>query len=144
MPRHVITNATVSINGTALTARVKKVTIRTAKRPPANVNAMTDGWDENILVDIKSWKASFDLYQDYTTGSVWSVLKGVFDSTASSGVQIIVRPTTGTRSSDNPDWQGNVLLDGEFPQIDGEHGGINMQPVNFLGTGALSFLTSAT
>jgi hypothetical protein len=33
---------------------------------------MTDTWDENILVDIKAWKASFEFYQDYTTGSVWA------------------------------------------------------------------------
>lgn len=144
MPRHVITNATVTLNGTALTARVKKVTIQTAKRPPANVNAMTDVWDENLLVDIRSWKARFDLYQDYTTGSVWSVLKGILDSTNSSGIAVIVRPTTGSRTSDNPEWQGQILLDGEFPQIDGEYGGTHMAPVNFIGTGALSFVTSSS
>jgi hypothetical protein len=144
MPRHVITSPQITLNGVSLTGRVKKLTIRTAKRSPANVSAMSDGWDENILVDIKSWKASFEFYQDYTTGSVWSVLQGIFSATGSSGVALIVRPTTGIRTSDNPEWQGQILLDGEFPQVDAEYGGVNMAPTNFLGTGALSFLTSSS
>jgi hypothetical protein len=69
---------------------------------------------------------------------------GHLHATGSSGVALIVRPTTGIRTSDNPEWQGQILLDGEFPQIDAEFGGVNMAPVNFLGTGALSFLTSSS
>lgn len=144
MPRHVITNATVSLNGVALTGRVKKVTIRTSKRPPANVSAMTDTWEENILVDVKSFKAAFEFYADYTTGSVYATMKGIFDATGSSGVAMIVRPTTGARTSDNPEWQGQILLDGEFPQIDAAFGDTHMTPANFLGTGALSFFTSSS
>lgn len=144
MPRHVIEDAQVTLNGTVVSGRVKKLTIRTSKRPPANVSAMTDAWEENVLVDVKAWKASFEFYQDYTTGSLWSVMQGIFAATGSSGVALIVRPTTGIRTSDNPEWQGQILLDGEFAQIDAEFGGINMAPANFLGTGALSFLTSSS
>lgn len=144
MARHVITNATVTLNGVALNGRVKKVTIRTAKRSPANVSAMLDTWEENILVDIKSFKASFEFYQDYTTGSVYETMKGIFDATGSSGVAMIVRPTTGARTTGNPEFQGQILLDGEFPQIDAAFGDAHMAPANFLGTGALSFLTSSS
>ena len=144
MPRHVIEDAQVTLNSVALSGRVKKVTIRTAKRPAAQVTAMTDSWEENILVDIKNWKASFEFYEDYTTGSVWATVKGIFDATGSSGVAMIVRPTTGNRTSDNPEFQGQILLDGEFPVIDGEVGGVNMKPVNFLGTGALSQVTTSS
>lgn len=144
MPRHVITNAQVTLNGVALSGRVKKVTIRTAKRPPANVSAMSDTWEENILVDIKNWKASFEFYQDYTTGSVYTAMKSIYDATGTSGVALIVRPTTGIRTTDNPEFQGQILLDGDFPQLDAEFGGVNMAPVNFLGTGALTFATSSS
>lgn len=144
MPRHVIEDAQVTLNGVVLSGRVKKVTIRTFKRPPAQVTAMTDSWEENLLVDIKGWKASFELYQDYSTGSVYTTLKGIFDATGSSGVAMIVRPTTGDRTTGNPEFQGQLLLDGEFPQIEAEYGGVNMAPVNFLGTGALSFVTTSS
>ena len=144
MPRHVIEDAQVTLNGVSLSGRVKKLTIRTSKRAPANVSAMTDAWEENILVDIKSWKASFEFYQDYDTGGTYTVLKGIFDATGSSGVALIVRPTTGARTTGNPEFQGQLLLDGEFPQIDAEFGGVNMAPVSFTGTGALSFLTSSS
>jgi hypothetical protein len=144
MPRHVIEDAQITINGVVLSGRVKKVTIRTFKRPPAQVTAMTDSWEENLLVDIKGWKASFELYQDYSTGSVYETLKGIFDATGSSGVALIVRPTTGIRTTGNPEFQGQILLEGEFPQLEAEYGGVNMAPVSFLGTGALSFLTSSS
>lgn len=144
MPRHVIEDAQVTINGTVLSGRVKKLSIRTAKRPPAQVSAMTDDWDENINVNVKSWKATFEFYQDYTTGSVYTVLKAILDATGSSGVALIVRPTTAIRSSDNPEFQGQILLDGEFPFLDAEFAGTNMAPVNFLGTGALTFATSSS
>jgi hypothetical protein len=144
MPRHVIEDAQVTLNGVVLSGRVKKLTIRTSKRSPANVSAMTDSWEENILVDVKAWKASFEFYQDYSTGSVYETMKGIFDATGSSGVAMIVRPTTGIRTTGNPEFQGQLLLDGEFSQIDAEFGGVNMAPVNFLGTGALSFFTSSS
>jgi hypothetical protein len=144
MPRHVITAPQITLNGVSLAGRVKKLTIRTAKRSPAQVSAMTDGWEENILVDVKSWKASFEFYQDYTTGSVYDTLAGIFNATGSSGVAMIVRPTTGVRTSGNPEFQGQILLDGDFSQIDAEFGGVNMAPANFLGTGALSMFSSSS
>jgi hypothetical protein len=144
MPRHVIEDAQVTLNGVVLSSRVKKLTITTFKRKPAQVTAMTDSWEENLLVDIKGWKASFELYQDYSTGSVYETLKGIFDATGSSGVAMIVRPTTGIRTTGNPEFQGQLLLDGDFAQIDAEYGGVNMTPTAFLGTGALSFFTSSS
>lgn len=144
MPRHVITGAQVTLNGVDVSRRVKKVTIRTSKRPPANVSAMQDAWEENILVDIKAFKASIDFYQDYTSGAVWPTIQGVFAATGSSGVALIVRVSTALRTSDVPEWQGQVLLDGEFPQIDGEFGATHMASLNLLGTGALAFVTSSS
>lgn len=144
MPRHVIEDAQVTLNGVVISGRVKKLTIRTAKRPAANVSAMTDSWEENLLVDIKSWKASFEFYEDYDTGGTYTVIKSIFDATGSSGVAMIVRPTTGARTTGNPEFQGQLLLDGEFPVIDAEFGGVNMKPVNFIGTGALSFVTTSS
>jgi len=144
MPKHVIENAQVTLNGVALTARVKKVVIRTGKRPPQQATAMTDTWEENLNVHVRNWKGSLELYQDYSTGSVYETLKGILESTASTGVAMIVRPTTGIRTTGNPEWQGSILLDGDFPQIEAGMGDVNMAPINFLGTGALSFLTSSS
>lgn len=144
MPRHVITDAQVTLNGVVLSNRVKKVTIQTAKRAPAPVTAMGDVWDENVLVDVRNWKASFDFYADYSTGSVWSTIQGIFTSTGTSGVTMVVRPTTGIRTSDNPEFSGQILLDGQFPVIDADYGAVHMNTVTFLGTGALSQFTSSS
>jgi hypothetical protein len=105
---------------------------------------MTDSWEERIGVDIRSWRCSLDLFQDYSTASVFGVLRALLDSTVSSGLPIVVRPTTAARGTTNPEFQGSVLLDGDYPLIDAEVGAVNMAPVNLLGNGALSIVTTSS
>lgn len=144
MPKHVIEDAWVTLAGVDISNRVRRVTLMTAKRSPADVTAMTNDWEESVVVDIRSWRANFELFQDYSTGSVYAALKAILDSTASSGVPLIIRPTTGARTTGNPEYQGYVGLDGDFAQIDAEVGGVNMGSPSFKGLGALSFLTSSS
>jgi hypothetical protein len=74
---------------------------------------------------------------------VYATLKGILDS--DSAVTVTVRPFTAIRSATNPDIEGSVLLDGEFPLIAADDvGAVNMAPINFLVTGALAHVTSAT
>lgn len=143
MAKHVIEDPIITLNSVDLSGRVKKVTFLIGKRPPQNLTAMTDGWEDLVHVDIKKFKASFEFYQDYAASSVYATIKAIYDLTTS--FTVVVRPTTAARSSTNPEWSGSMLLDGEFPVIDAsEPGAVNMQPINFLGTGALSFLTSSS
>jgi hypothetical protein len=106
---------------------------------------MTDSWEDLLKVSIRAWRVSLEFYQDYSSGSVWSTLQGVAQSSALGGVPIIIRPTTEIRSSDNPELQGNVLLDGDIPFINiGDVGEVNMAPVNFHGAGTPLFATSSS
>lgn len=144
MPKQVIENAWVTLGGIDISNRVKKVTLMTAKRSPREVTAMQDTWEDRLHVNIRNWKVNFDLFNDYSTGSVYSALKAILDSTASSGVPLIIRPTTGARTTGNPEWQGTVLPDGDFGQLDASVGEENMSSPSFLGNGTLSFLTSSS
>lgn len=144
MPKIVIESAWITLNGIDVSNRVKKVTLLTAKRPAREVTAMGDGYEDRLVVNIKNWKASFELLQDYSTGSVYAALKGIFDSTVSSGVAMIVRPTTGARTTGNPEWQGSIVLDGDFGQLDASVGEEALTNPSFLGNGTLSFLTSSS
>jgi hypothetical protein len=144
MPKHVIEDAMVTLNSVDISNRVKKVTFVTAKRSPQEATGMTDSWEERIGVDIRSWRCSLDLFQDYSTASVFGVLRALLDSTVSSGLPIVVRPTTAARGTTNPEFQGSVLLDGDYPLIDAEVGAVNMAPVNLLGNGALSIVTTSS
>lgn len=146
MPKQVITDAQVTINGVTLTQRVKRVSVFIKERPPALVTAMGDSYEDRLKVDIKDWRVQFEFYQDYSSGQTWQTIKAVFDSTVSSGVPIIVRPTTEVRSTSNPELQGNVITDGsEFPFIGADEvGAVNMAPVQFVGVQAPNFFTSSS
>lgn len=144
MPKHVIEDAQVTLNSVDISTMIRRLSVITHKRPPQLATGMSQDWEERIGVDIRGWRVSLELFQNYSTGSVYSVLKGILTSTGSSGVPIIVRPSTAARSSDNPEFTGSVLLDGDFPLIDAEVGGVNMAPVTLIGNGTLSFLTSSS
>jgi hypothetical protein len=145
MPKHVIEDAQVTLNGVALHSRVKKVTVLTSIRQPQLATAMGDTWEDRLKTTIRAWRVELEFYQDYSSGSVWQTLNGVANSTALGGVPIIIRPTTEIRSSDNPEIQGNVLLDGDIPFINVDDvGSVNMAPVKFHGAGTLTVATSSS
>lgn len=144
MPKQVIEDAMVTLNSVDLSSRVKKVVIQTSKRTPQLVTAMQDTWEDRIQPQIRGWKGSLEFYQDFAAASVYASLLAILNSTVSSGVPLIVRPTTGIRTTGNPEWQGTVQLDGDFAQIDGNVGDALMVPVTFLGNGALSFFSSSS
>lgn len=145
MPKHVIKDAQVTLNGVALHTRVKKVVVLTSIRQPVLATAMTDSWEDRIKVTIRAWRVELEFYQDYSSGSVWSVLNSIANSSALGGVPVIIRPTTEPRSSDNPEVQGNLLLDGDIPFIlVDDVGGLNMAPVKFHGASTLTIATSSS
>lgn len=144
MPKQVIENGSVTLNSVDLSTRVKKISIITGKRAPQNVTAMQDTWEDFLGVNIKGGKISLEFYQDLATGSVYETMKGILNSTASTGVPIVIRPTTGVRTTGNPDFQCSVLLDGDFAQIDGSVGDALMTNPSFRINGTLSFLTSSS
>jgi len=145
MPRHVLEDVALTLNGTVISARVKKITIRPSLPTPKKVTAMTDDYDEYVKVNVKGHKGQVEFYQDYSSGSAYSIIKTIFEASGSSGVAFIVRPTTAIRSSDNPEFQGTWLIDGEFPVLQADDvGEVNMMAVNFLGNGALIFASSSS
>lgn len=144
MPKQVIEDAWVTLAGVDLSNRIRKATIVTKKRSPQMVTAMTDTNEDYLPVSIKGWRVSLEFYQDYASGSVYETLKTILNSTASSGVAITIRPTTGARTTGNPEWQGQVLLDGDFAQLDGAVGDVLMTSPAFQGTGALTFATTSS
>jgi hypothetical protein len=149
MPKHVITDAQVTLNGAVLSTRVKKVTILVKERAPAMATAMTDDWEDRVKVGIRDWKINFEFYQDYSTSTgsnVFATLKAIFESTAGSGVAVLVKPTTEIQSATNPTFSGNVLTDGSeitYMKAD-DVGDLNMTPLTMVGAGALSVLTSSS
>jgi hypothetical protein len=144
MPKQVIEDAWVTLSGVDLSSRVKKVTIITKRRSPQLVTAMTDTNEDYLPINIRGWRVAIEFYQDFASGSVYETLKATLNSTASSGHAITVRPTTGARTTGNPEWQGQVHLDGDLAQIDGSVGDVLMTNPSFQGSGALTMATTSS
>lgn len=144
MPKQVIENAWVTIAGSDLSTRVKKVTITRSKRSPQQTTAMQETDEDFLPVNIRGWKVAFDLYQDFASGSVYACLKSAAASTASSGLLITIRATTEARTTGNPELTGYGLIDGDFAIVDGSVGDVLMTSPTFQGKGALSEYTSSS
>lgn len=144
MPKQVIENAWVTLGGSDLSTRVKKVTILRSKRTNQQVTAMTEEDEDFLPVNIRGWKVSLEFYQDFASGSVYETLKAAVESTASSGVAITIRPTTEARTTGNPEFQGYVLIEGDYALVDGSVGDVLMSSPSFQGKGALSEFTSSS
>jgi hypothetical protein len=144
MPKHVIEDAQITLGGVDISTRVRRVSLMISKRSPALVTGMTNDWEERIMVDVRAWRASLELFQDYSTGSVHSVLAAIMDSTASSGVPLVIRSSTAIRSVSNPEFSGYVGADGDFGLLDAAMGEANMSSPTLIGMGALATLTSSS
>lgn len=145
MAKHIINNAQVTLTTADLSARVKKVSLITSQRSAQDATAMGDTWEDKLLVPIRAWKGSIEMFQDYAAGSVYATLKTLLDgTTTSTGLVITVRPTTEIRSATNPEFYGSIIPDGDFAQIDAEVGGVNMVSFGFIGDGTLNFYTSSS
>lgn len=144
MPKHVIEDAQVTLGGIDISTRVRRVSLMISKRSPALVTGMTNNWEERIAVDVRAWRASLELFQDYSTGSVYAVLGAILDSTASSGTPLVIRSSTAVRSATNPEFSGYVSPDGDFGVLDAAMGDPNMSSPTLIGMGTLERLTSST
>ena len=144
MPKQIIENAWVTLGGSDLSTRVKKVTIMRSRRSPQQVTAMQETDEDFLPVNIRGWKVSLEFYQDYVASSVYAALKACVASTASSGVLMVIRPSTEIRTTGNPEFQGYVLIDGDYALLDGSVGDVLMTSPSFQGKGALSEYTSSS
>lgn len=144
MPKQVIENAWVTLGGTDVSTRVKKVTIMRSKRANQQVTAMQEEDEDYLPVNIRGFKVALEFYQDFAAGSVYTALKAAVESTASSGILMTIRPTTESRTTGNPEFQGYVLIDGDYALVDGSVGDVLMTSPNFQGKGALSEFTSSS
>lgn len=84
------------------------------------------------------------LHNDHASGSVEATLRGMIGIT-STGSTIRVRPTNGsTRDATNPDYQSEMIIDGDLMVMDDEVGEIPQITVRLLPYGDFNVLTSTT
>lgn len=128
---------TVSATNYDLSDHVASVTLEGTKDTP-EATAMGSDWRTRID-GLKDWTASLNLHQDFAAGDVDAAIYAAYS--ASSGVSLTIKPTSGTVSATNPSFSGSCIVPSYAP-LSGSVGDISSMTVNIQGNGALARATS--
>jgi hypothetical protein len=149
MAKHLVDQPQINLNGYEVGADVFNFSVFVGRRAPVDVTGLSNTYDEFLVPNLRGWGVKLDYFNNLTGTSVTptgitTVLKGVFDSTATTGVTLTIRNTTGARSVSNNEWTGQVQLDGQFQGVQGGVAEADKGSVTFKGLGVLSWLTSSS
>jgi hypothetical protein len=152
MPKRLFEQPSVTLNGYDIAADVHQLEIMSGRRPPVDVTGLSDTWDSFLVPNLRKWGVRMSYFNNFDASSSGSstiagvnvVLNSLLDSTATSGVVLTIRSTTGARSAANPEWEGTVQLDGDFVQTGGDVAEADRGTAALKGLGTLSVFTSST
>lgn len=149
MPKRLFEQASVTLNTYDISADVNALEMLVGRRPAVDVTGLSDTFDSYLVPNLRRWAARLNYFNNFDGTSVSptginTVLRGVFNSTATSGVTFTLRATTNARSVANPEWTGQVQIDGDFQATAGGVAEADKGSVTLKGLGVLSWLTSSS
>jgi hypothetical protein len=149
MPKHLVEQPTVTLNGIDVGADVYNAEILLGRRAPVDVTGLSDTYDQFLVPNIRKWGVRLQYFNNFsgtseTPTGIATVLRQVFNSTATTGVAFVYRSSTGNRGMNNPEWSGQVQLDGDFQALSGGVAEADKGSVTLKGLSTLSYLTSSS
>lgn len=151
MPKRIFEQSPVTLNGFDVACDVESAELMIGRREAVNVTGLCDTYEQFLTPNIRRWGVRLNYFVNFdssstssSSGGIYIALKSVFDSTASSGVPLVIRASTGSRSATNPEWSGYVAIDGDFAVHAGAIAEAEKGNVALKGMGTLSFLTSSS
>lgn len=151
MPKRIFEQSQVTLNGFDVACDIESAELMIGRRSPVNVTGMCDTYEQFLAPNIRSWGCRLNYFINFdssstatSSGGIVAALKTVFDSTASSGVAFVVRATTGLRGPTNPEWSGQIGIDGEYAVHAGSVAEASKGSVTFKGLGTLSYYTCSS
>lgn len=152
MPKRITEQMPVTLNGFDISCDIESGELLVGRRGAVDLTGLCSAYDEFAVPNLRHWGARLGYFVNYDASSSGSsivagsyvALKSVYDSTASSGVNLTIRATTNARSASNPEWSGLVQIDGDFTALGGAVAQASKGTVNLKGLGVLSFLTSSS
>lgn len=149
MAKRLFEQCQVTLNGVDVSADVNAARVVTGRRAPVDVTGLSDSFDSFLVPNLRNWGISLDFFNNFAGTSesptgISTVLQQVFMSTGTSGVTLTLRSTTNLRTVNNPEWTGQVQIDGDFQQTGGGVAEADRGSVNFKGLGIMSRYTSST
>lgn len=149
MPKRLFEQAQVTLNGIDISGDVHGLELLTGRRPAVDVTGLSDTYDSYLVPNLRRWGCKLNYFNNFDGTSVSptginTVLHQVYNSTGTSGVAFVLRSTTNLRSVLNPEWSGQVQLDGDFQVTAGDVAEADKGSVMLKGLGVLTWATSTS
>lgn len=149
MAKRLFEQCSVTLNAVDVSADVYQAEVVTGRRAPVDVTGLSDTWDNSLVPNLRSWGVRLSYYNNFagtseTPTGIATVLQQLMNSTATTGVALLFRSTTNARSINNPEWSGQVQIDGDFQQTAGGVAEADKGAVSLKGLTTLSRLTSSS
>ncbi len=146
---HAAGSNAITLNSFDISADVHGMELMAGRRGAVDVTGLADTYDSFLVPNLRRWACKLDYFNNFDGTSVSPtginvVLKSVFNSTQTSGVTLLIRSTTNIRSVANPEWQGQVQIDGDYQLMAGDVAEADKGSVSLKGLGVLSFFTSSS
>lgn len=131
MATFVFLDGRVEINAVNLSTLVRKITLK----PSADAQESTamGATYRARLGGLKDWNLEVEFNQDFAAALVDATLWPLLGTVTA----VKVRPTTGTITATNPEYQGNAVLV-DYSPLDGSVGDLAVTKVSFSGAGTLT------
>ncbi len=132
MPKFVLIDAFVSINGVDLSDHVESLVINFTADVP-EITSMAD-ITKRRAPGLKDFSVDVGFRQDFVTAEVDDTF---FDLGGAAAFPIIIRPDSAVKSATNPEFTGNVILTSYDP-VAGSVGDVANVAVSMVGDGTLT------
>lgn len=136
--KHILYDATITVNGVALTTRLERVEFMVGINKQVG-STMGDLQDYSIPGTLTVTDPVVEFYQDYDTAKVYATLKAL--QAARTIFNIVGKASSGATSSTNPEWTIPVFV-AQMPLMTGRRGDRHMSPVTFATAGELTIATA--
>lgn len=136
MPKMVLLAAHVSLGGNDLSAYARKAEVTVEVEDKDVTTYASLGWKE-VLGGLKSGELSLEFLQDVAATKIDSIMWPLLGTV----VPFVVRLDNAPKSASNPEWGGNVLINGWNP-IEGSVGDEASVSVGYPTSGAVTRTTA--
>lgn len=136
MPKYVVINPKVTINGTNVSPSVAAATLELTSADVDVTSFGSNGWTE-IISGLKSGTVSLDFHSGYAAGEINTVLNPLIGTLAT----VVINPNGTATSSTNPAWTATVHVNSVSP-VAGAVGDLATFSVSYPTSGSVTFATA--
>jgi hypothetical protein len=136
MPKYIVTNPKVTINGTNVSTSIAAATLELTSTDVDVTSFGSNGWTE-IIGGLKSGTVSLDFHSGYAAGEINTVLNPLVGTIAT----VVINPNGTVTSSTNPAWTATVHVNSVSP-VAGAVGDLATFTVSYPTSGSVTFATA--